>query len=396
MKPAMTASNGNGGLETSYLACGKSEVDAILESGDGGFHSLAHYCLTASRAQHNRGEGLQGSDRELWGRWTRSNATYRNWVQENVAPGIQRVITSPDGMAEITSPDGGATIPPHFVRQIFDKSRFRVTPWSLCRIVTTPSNAGCMPSVAETSRVDGSRWGGMTSYWSGEAQQGTKTWPRLMNAQFRLKKLVTLVPVSGELLQDADMLEGFLDYAVAGELSFQMNNTLIHGTGVGQALGVVGGPGTITIAKDTGQAAATISATNVGNMWTQFHGPSRANGVWFANEEFDVDTLALPTSPVTGWMPPVEAPTMRGRPCYSLENCPALGTPGDLVLADWSQVLMIVGGFRKSLSLDFKFDADEGYFRFISRVDAQPLWMSPLTSAYGTKVKSAYLVLAQR
>ena len=34
------------------------------------------------------------------------------------------------------------------------------------------------------------------------------------------------------------------------------------------------------------------------------------------------------------------------------EQCPALGTPGDFVLSDLSQYLLVDGGMRSALSLD--------------------------------------------
>jgi HK97 family phage major capsid protein len=382
------------------IETGDSAIDRLMapDSG-GGFQGFAHFVRTAIAVQDRKGRHVEPSDRELWRSWMGAHCTYRNWLAERDPRQfgeVQRAVTSPDGMAEASDPDGAALIPPGFIKEVWDKARSRVTPFGMTKVVPTMVNAGALPAIAETSRVDGSRWGGLLSVWEGEAQQGTKAWPRLTNLQYRLKKLMTLVPFTDELYDDAGMLEAFLSETVHKEFLYQINDVIIHGTGVGKGLGVVEGPGTIAIAKDTGQVAATITSSNIQNMWTQFHGPSRAGGVWFANEEFDPDSLALQATPLTGWQPPTEAPTLKGRPVHPLENCPAIGNPGDLVLGDFSQYLLVMGGIRKSISMHFKFDYHTSYGRFIYRLDALPLWPAPLTSVNGTRPKAPFLVLARR
>jgi predicted phage gp36 major capsid-like protein len=191
-------------------------------------------------------------------------------------------------------------------------------------------------------------------------------------------------------------LNSFLLETVSKEFAFQTNETLINGDGAGRPLGVVAAPGTITIAKDAGQATKTLSFTNLQNMWTQSHGASRANMVWYAQEDIDIDNVALPVAPSTAWAPPVGAPSFKGRPFLPLENCQAIGTTGDVVLGDWSQYLLLLGGMRNAVSMHFKFDYYESYARFIWRCDGMPLWETPLTPIHSTTTKAPFLVLATR
>lgn len=381
-----------------HISCGQSSVDRLWEEG-GGFASFGDYLRTAAICQAGR-KGLMTptrSESERYEAWSSASTIYRRWEAENAHPMVKRAIATPDGMFELTDPDGGAVIPPQFIREVWDKARFRDTPMSRARTIVVTSNAGFMPAIAETSRVDGSRWGGLTSYWEGEAQQLQKVFPTLLNEQYRLKKLTALVPASEELFEDAALLDGFITETVSKEFMYRTNDVLINGTGSGMPLGVVSGPGTISIAKDTGQATKTISASNISNMWLQLHGPSRANAVWYANEEFDPDGLALPVTPLTGWHHmEAPAPTLKGRFCVPLENCQAIGTPGDIILGDWSQYLLLMAGMRKTISMHFKFDYAEAYFRFIWRCDGQPLWMAPLTSVHGTLLKAPFITIQQR
>lgn len=371
----------------------ESSVDRLWDNG-GGFASFGAYVRTASKVQAKL--GLSDSEAQLYRDWADASRAYRRSLAELTYPSVSRAVSSPDGMYENSEPDGGTLIPPQFVKEVWDKARFRDTPFSRCRTITAVSNSGILPAISESSRVDGSRWGGLLGYWEGEAQQILNNHPKLQDENFRLKKCTAMVPCSTELFDDSALLDGFLSETVHKEFLFKTNDALINGTGTGIPLGVVNGPGTITVAKDTGQAARTISSSNIQNLWKQFHGPSRANGVFYCNEEFDVDTLGLPTNPLTGWMGEQPAPTLKGRYCLPLENCQAIGTPGDLVLGDWSQYLCLFGGLRRDISMHFRFDYHESYFRFVWRVDGQPLWQAPLTSIYGALQKAPFLILAQR
>jgi HK97 family phage major capsid protein len=386
------------GVDFGHIEMGESLVDRAWE--DPPFRSLGDYVRTAGLCQAARQGYMtaERSDVDRYEHWAMASSAYRRWEAEHVHPSVRRAVSSPDGMFEGADPDGGSVIPPHFVREVFDKARFRDTPFSRVRIITVPTNAGVFPSVgmAETSRADGSRWGGILGYWENEAQQLVNVHPKLANAQYRLKKLTVMVPATEELFDDASLLDGFVSETASKELMFQCNESMINGNGAGRPLGVVNNPATIQVPKDTGQAAATISASNVGNMWMRMHGPSRANSVFYANEEFDVDTLALPTAPLVGHAGEQPAPTLKGRYVHPLENCQNIGTPGDMILGDWSQYVLLMMGIRKTVSMHFKFDYMEAYFRFIVRMDGQLLWEQPLTSIHGTLTKAPFITIAQR
>lgn len=396
MPPLTAEAPHSNGVSFDRIETGDSSVDRLLDTG--GFVSFGHYVHTASVCQAAQ-RGLMSadpSDTEKYKHWSAASRIYQQWEADRAHPMVKRAISSPDGMAETTDVDGGAAIPAGFIKEVFDKARFTDTPFSRCRIVVVTSNVNVMPAIAESSRVDGSRWGGLLSYWEAEAQQLVKVFPTLTNSQTRLKKLTTLVPTTSELFEDAGLLDAFLTETVSKEWAFQLNETLINGTGTGVPLGVVSAPATITVPKDVGQASGTLSASNIQNMWTQSHGPSRANMVWYAQEDIDPDTLGLPVSPTTAWGGPQPCPHVKGRPFLPLENCQAIGTSGDVVLGDWSQYLLLMAGTRKSISMHFKFDYHEAYFKFVYRCDGMPLWFTTLTPRHSTIVKSPFLVLAKR
>ena len=51
---------------------------------------------------------------------------------------------------------------------------------------------------------------------------------------------------------------------------------------------------------------------------------------------------------------------------------------------------------RKTVSMHFKFDYHEAFFKFTWRCDGQPLWQIPLTSVHGTLTKAPFITIQQR
>jgi len=87
-----------------------------------------------------------------------------------------------------------------------------------------------------------------------------------------------------------------------------------------------------------------------------------------------------------------------GRPIIPIEQCAALGTVGDIILADMSQYVRCVkGGIQSASSIHVQFTTDETTFRWVYRTDGQPIWNSPLTPYKDTtKTQSPFIVLAVR
>ena len=89
--------------------------------------------------------------------------------------------------------------------------------------------------------------------------------------------------------------------------------------------------------------------------------------------------------------------TLLGRPVVPVEFASTLGTVGDIMLADPSQIVQIdKGGMQAASSIHVQFVTDETAFRFVYRIDAQDTWNAPLTPFKGSNTLSPYIVLATR
>jgi HK97 family phage major capsid protein len=258
-----------------------------------------------------------------------------------------------------------------------------------------------IPGIDESSRADGLQWGGMTVYWEAESAQLPATLPREKMIEFSGKKMIAQVRASRELLNDAPILGSVVSKGFAAVGGFKLDAAILAGTGAGVPLGILNSPALISVAKQSGQSAATIVGENVANMWSRFPVPCRRRGMWFCNEdaEAQLETLAG-ASGLALYMPAGTGgnpyPLLKGRPLIALEQCPALGAVGDIVLADLSQYVLIDNGVKSALSVHARFDTDEVVFRFVWRVDGKSAYSTPITPYNGSSTRSPFVCVAAR
>ena len=275
----------------------------------------------------------------------------------------------------------------------------------LCdRRETDKPNNATLPAIDETSRADGSRWGGVLSYWDAEGIAPPTTLPRFKALKFGAHKLIALCVATEELINDVPLLDGHMRRAFASEAGFQLDKAILLGTGAGVPLGILNASGTLQVAKRDGQASASILAENVADMWSHLPAPCRRRAVWIINEDAEAQLEILgpsgAASTIGMYMPAGTYgnpfPLIKGRPCIVSEVAEPLGSPGDIALADLSQYIIIDGGLQSALSLDVDFLTNQGVFRFVLRVDGKPAWEAPITPYNGNVTRSPFVTLAQR
>ena len=260
--------------------------------------------------------------------------------------------------------------------------------------------------IDETDRSVGERWGGIRGYWIAEAGSLTATTTKLAQLETKLNKLGGLCYVTEEQLQDGVALLGSIKEDFPKEFAWLLDDAILNGNGAGQPLGLVNSAATISVAKETGQAATTIVFENIVKMWRRMWAPSRANSVWFINQDCEeqLDTMAfvVGTGGVPVYMPAggiSQGPysTLRGRPVIPIEQAKTVGTTGDIWLVDMSQYQLIdKAGVRVDESIHVQFLTDQRAYRFIYRVGGQPIWTSALTPANSTSTLSPFIKLDAR
>ncbi len=307
------------------------------------------------------------------------------------------------GLNESNPSDGGFLVQQDFVSELLKRtyetgilaSKVKKIP------ISTSANGLKINAVDEDSRANGSRFGGVQTYWEGEADKLAGTKPKFRVLELSLKKLTGLCYATDELLQDTAALESVIRQAFAEEFGFKIDDAILTGTGAGEPLGILNSSSLVTVAKESNQTEK-ITVENLIKMWNRVWSRSRNNAVWFINQEIEpyLYTLKIGTTPVyvpAGGLSEKPYGTLFGRPVIPLEQCSALGEVGDIILADLNQYLLIdKGGINAQSSIHVRFLYDENVFRFIYRVDGQPIWNKPLTPYKGTATQSPFVSLAKR
>jgi len=312
------------------------------------------------------------------------------------------------GMGEAFGADGGFLVPPEFSHKLLERVYAQESLLARTDGYTISGNSMSFPRNAETSRANGSRWGGVRAYWREEGDQGTASKPTFGRLQLNLHKLFVLAHVSDELLSDVQglALEQYLTRVATDEINFVVGDAIINGTGAGQPAGILGAGCLVTVSKESGQAADTVVAENIVKMWSRLWAPCRNNAVWLVNQDVEPQlhamTLGTGSAAVLAYLPPgglsvKPYATLLGRPVLPVEWCSTLGDAGDIILADLRHYVTITKGMLESaMSMHLRFDYDESTFRFIFRVDGQPWWASTLTPYKGSNTQSCFVTLEAR
>jgi HK97 family phage major capsid protein len=319
----------------------------------------------------------------------------------------QRLFAAASGASEAVPSDGGFLVQKDFSTEIL--KRLYETGQISGRVRRIPISAAAnglkMNAIDETSRVDGSRWGGVRAYWMNEADALTPTKPKFRQIELNLNKLGAVFYATDEILQDASALEAIFTEAFGEEMGFKVEDAIISGTGSGQPLGILNSDSLITVTHDSGDSGATVSTNDVLLMWQRLWPRSRQSAAWFINPDVEAKlyplTLGSGTAVQLLYTPPGmqgnQYGMLLGRPVIPVEHCATLGTPGDIILADLSTYVMIdKGAPQQAASMHVRFLNDEMTFRTTYRCDGQPWWNKALTPKNGSNTQSPFIALSTR
>lgn len=319
------------------------------------------------------------------------------------------------GLNETVGSEGGflvgQDIAPDLYRNMVQESQL----WNRARNFTLSSNANSIKfnGIDETSRANGSRWGGVSVYLADEADAATASKPKFGKMEMSLKKLLGLCYLTDEQLEDAGVTQQVMTQAFQEEFSFKLDDLAFRGTGAGAPLGILNAPCTVSVAKETSQPAATILYENVSKMRVRMPARSFAKAAWFVNIDTypQLEKMTIPHKNVAGtenvggqavWQPANGAAgfpngSIFGRPVVPIEHCETLGTVGDIVLADMGMYYTLSkGGLQAATSMHVKFLTSEQAFRWTLRIDGQPALKSALTPYKGSGTLSPFVTLATR
>ena len=346
-----------------------------------GFHSVGEFLRTVCQAQKH------GSA-----------------IDERLLIGSGRGAAAPANFGnEGSAQDGGFLVPPQFAKEIFQLSIGEDSLLPMTDNVEITGNTMAFPKDETTP------WGtnGIRAYWQGEASPAVGTKPVLGLASLRLKKLMALVPVTDELLDDSNALSTYLPDKIATSIRWKTNESILFGSGSGVPMGCMSGGSTVTVAKESGQAAQTLLAPNLAKMISRLPPGSFSKAVWIVNNDVlpALFTLTLGNYPIylpvginVGGIQVSPYGSLLGRPVFVSQHANSFSGQGDVLLADLSyyQTITKAGGMQTATSMHLYFDADLTAFRTTFRMDGQSKLASPISPAKGSASLSPFVQLGAR
>jgi HK97 family phage major capsid protein len=263
------------------------------------------------------------------------------------------------------------------------------------------------PTVKFNARVDkvhsSSVSGGFRVYRRAETVDGLTSRAEFEQVTLTANEEFGAVHATEAVINDSpESFIAIIQSGMSDEFVAARMNERINGTGIGERQGILNTPCLISVAKEVGQAAASIITENIDKMAARCWRYSQA--VWLANHNTRPQLKGLVRVVGTGGSvvpyfvtsPSGGGETLDGRPIFFTEYAKGIGTVGDLILGVWSEHLD--GTYQTEQfaeSMHVRFLAAERTFRFYRRNDGQWWWRSALTPKNGDTLSPA-VVLATR
>jgi len=282
------------------------------------------------------------------------------------------------GMSEGVLADGGVYVPIEFwqgtIEFAIEQSPILNQIWR----IQMNSNIMYLPRLVQAA---GSYFGGIQFYTPDEGGKKEDTKPEFERLQIQAAKLVAVVYLTDELIQDSMInIVNYVTGLFVRGFQYELERRVIAGTGAAgtPCLGVINDPAINIVNRNT---AGTVTYQDIINLDNALDENS-TNLAWATRKVTQNTLLGLRDAnnrPIfmadygvfTGQ--PLHPSTMITYPVYRTRNIPAMGTQGDLILGDFSWYLL---GIRQDLRIDqsehVRFLYDEQTLRFVMRLDGTP------------------------
>ena len=294
--------------------------------------------------------------------------------------------------------DGGFGVPIQFGEMLIDATIAESIVLPRARIYGMENGELRIPawdSANHTSNL----YGGFTKSWVGEGDDSNVETAKLRQIKLIAKKLIIRSNASREVIEDSTSFGNDLQQAMITASASFLDEDFLSGDGVGKPLGALNDPALITVNRAVANA---VSYADVRNVYGRLHPKWKAGAVWVINTDIVPELMAIVDGnnnlifqPGTfGGIAGAVPATLFGIEIIPSELVPALGTKGDLLLANFSQYGV---GLRQQVVIEssnaVNWSKDLTDFRTILRADGQGLWDKPITPRKGTNTLSWAIAL---
>lgn len=299
------------------------------------------------------------------------------------------------GASEDINADGGYATPVAYATTVFDDIMKQDSLMGECFLIPMESNSIKLPAINYLTQ--GSY--GVTAYWEGEAQTLPVSKPAFRQPQLNLSKLTVLVPVTTELLEDGLAVEAIVDKLSAEAMKFQINQTILRGTGAGQPTGIINHASTPSVTRTT---TGKIVANDVLTMRARLI--SNKGAKWLINKDCEPGLLQIQDAggrflyfAPGSFAENHELGRLLGFDVVPMYNLPSYGTVGDILCVNLKEEYALGYksiGVQKAMSIHLYFNTDQVAYRWTFRMDGRPWRDTTLAAANGTATYGSAVQLA--
>jgi len=317
---------------------------------------------------------------------------------------------APSGMNTVMSADGGflptAEIMAEIKADTYDTGGLLAS----CDVMPLGGNNDSLiwKELVNEDRSTAGAFGGIRAYRNSEGATVAFSGMKFREREIRVKDMMALVPVTNQLLGDATSLGAFIGNYTPAAFNDLADEEIYRGNGAGECLGVLDAACTLSVAKETNQAADTILFENIQKMFINFDPAKLAGAKFYINPHAQAQLWKMSLPVGTGgsavYIPGGtidKAPfgTLMGIPVVANHTLSKLGDKGDIMLANFKDYLVVdKGGIDGAESMHVLFATNEMMFRFVWRINGMPKPVATITPKHGNTGDklSSFVTLAER
>lgn len=344
--------------------------------------------------------------------WARSWASYLRAVNDRHDGSARTFIAN--AMSERIPSEGGFLVPERLRSQVLSyMTPAQVRPRAC--VLQMDSLRAPIPTLDNPSQASGAQaLGGLTFAFTEDGAQIATSNPGFGRVVLEARKLAAQMVTPDELADDASEAFGdFLARVIALGLSWVEDDFFIgtNGTGVGCPQSLLNAPCAVTVSRGT---SSKVLLDDLAKMVNGLHPASLSAGLmpgitgvaWLVSASafttllelyLGIGTPANTAVASSDWIDLGDGcdvgPSLLGLPLLATDHQPAVGSKGDVILADLRHYLI---GDRLAMTVERSaapgFASDQSYFKVKSRVDGR-YWIQSATTTESAQLVSPVVVL---
>lgn len=285
---------------------------------------------------------------------------------------------------------GGFMVPQQFRNQIFrvEAQASLVRPRAQVIPAGSPPDASItMPALDQSGANPANMFGGVQVQWIEEGEEKPETDAKLGEITLTPHEVAGFVTVTDKLLRNWQASDTFIRNLLSGAVDAAEDYAFLRGNGVTQPLGALNAGAMKYINRAAANTVGYLDLLSMVAVLLMRGG----SPIWSAPQSAlpKIATLQDPEGHYI-WKPDARdgfAGTLLGYPLRWNNRAPALGSKGDIVLADWNYYLIKDGsGPFVAASEHVKFTSNKTVIKIFWNVDGAPWMKGPIKEENGYEV----------